>query len=162
MVIMNNLQSAKKSRRQGGFTFVEMLVACGVLLIFSGTALAALTQFNRYAAASRLRAHALSLAQQRIDEILTVPWRVDAARPPVLVAGTRTESNVVMNADSKNTQAALKSAYTSLAAPVTCTRTTQITDVTTRTVRANITVRVTYAGQTYTVALTTMRATDTI
>lgn len=159
---MKSMESSVKRGRRRGFTFVEVLVAAGVLIIFSATALAALTQFNRYASASRLRAHALALAQQRIDEVLTVAWRADATRPAALAPGTRTENNVVMNADSKNLQTALKSEFTSLATPVNCTRTTVITNISTRTVRADVTVRFSYAGRTYSVVLTTMRATDTI
>jgi type II secretory pathway pseudopilin PulG len=159
---MKSLISGTRSRRTG-FTFVEVLVAAGVLIIFSATALAALTQFNRYAYAARLRAHALSLAQQRIDEVLTVTWRTGVAeRPAILNPGTRTESNLVINADDKNNQTALKSEFTALATPVSGTRVTQITALTTRTLRADVTVNFVYAGRNYSIALSTIRATDTI
>lgn len=143
---------------------MEVIVAMGIMVIFVATALASLTQFNRYAAASRLRAHALFLCQQRVDEVLTTPWTLNATvpTPAVLVVGTRTESNLVMNADATNTQTGLKSLFTDLAKPVTATRTTVITNISTRVVRANVTVTFAYAGHTYTVALTTMRTTDNI
>lgn len=162
MVIMEKLPASPSSRRREGFTFVEILVALGIMVLFSATALASFTQFNRYAMASRLRAHALSLAQQRIDEVLTTQWRVNAARPTVLNAGTTTESTLVLNADEKNKQASLKSAFTDLVSPVTATRRTVITNVSSRLVRAEVTVTFTYAKRTYTVALTTMRTTDNI
>jgi type II secretory pathway pseudopilin PulG len=158
---MKSLILAKRSGRTG-FTFVEVLVAAGVLIIFTASALAALTQFNRYAHASRLRSHALSLAQQQIDQILTVQWRANATRPAVLNPGTRTESNLVLNADIKNEQTGLRSQFTSLAHPVSGTRVTQITNLTTRTLRADVTVNFVYAGRNYSIALTTIRATDTI
>jgi prepilin-type N-terminal cleavage/methylation domain-containing protein len=145
-----------------GFTLVEIVVAMGIMVLFVATSLASMTQFNRYAMASRLRAHALSLAQQRIDEVLTTGWSSAGTTPAVLAVGTRTENNLVLNADDKNKQAALKSLFTDLVAPVTGTRTTTITSISTRLVRADVTVTFTYAKRTYTIALTTMRATDTI
>ncbi len=160
MISLSN--PSNRRRRRGGFTFVEILVAASILVLFAGSALAALTQFNRFANASRLKSHALSLAQQRLDEILTVQWRVAATRPTVLNAGTRTENDLVMNADAKNKATAYKSEFTSLAAPQTCTRTTVITNLTARMVRANVTVSFVYAGRSYSVNLTTIRSTDTI
>lgn len=162
MVIMTSLSNPSNRRFRGGFTFVEILVAASILVLFAGSALAALTQFNRYANASRLKSHAVSLAQQRLDAILTTQWRANATRPTILNAGTVTESNLVMNADAKNSVVGLKSDFTALAAPHTCTRTTVITNLTTRMVRASVTVSFLYAGRTYSVNLTTIRATDTI
>lgn len=154
------LPKLKLNRR--GFTLVEVLVAAGVLFIFSATALAALTQFNRYAQASRLRAHALALAQQRIDEVLTVQWRVNAARPAVLVAGTQVENNLALNADANNQQTALRSEFTNIVTTVRGNRATQITNLTPRTLRAVVTVTFSYLGRSYSISLTTIRATDTI
>lgn len=151
--------SGLRAKQRQAFTFVEMLVALGVMVLFAATALASLTQFNRFAVASRLRAHALSLAQQRVDEVLTTAWTLTST-PPVLAAGTRTESNIVLNADSTNTQTSLKSLFTDLVKPVTGTRTTTITTISTRLVRADVSVVFTYANHTYTVAMTTMRTMD--
>src|SRR5262245_24599601 len=106
MVVMRSLPLSRKSFNRRGFTFVEIIVAMGVLVLFSASALTALTQYNRYATASRLRAHALALAQQRIDEVLTTPWRVGAARPTILNAGAHTDNPIVLNADSTNNQTA--------------------------------------------------------
>jgi|GEM_PF-2226126 len=149
----------RAQQRRRAFTFVEMLVALGVMVLFAATTLASLTQFNRFAVASRLRAHALSLAQQRVDEVLTTGWTLTST-PPVLAVGTRTESNIVLNADSTNTQTSLKSLFTDLVKPVTGTRTTTVTSISTRLVRADVTVTFTYANHTYTVAMTTMRTMD--
>jgi prepilin-type N-terminal cleavage/methylation domain-containing protein len=159
---MRPIPQSRKPYQREGFTFVEIIVAMAVLVLFSASALTALTQYNRYATASRLRAHALALAQQRIDEVLTTPWRYNATRPALLTVGAHTDNNLVLNADDKNNQTALKSTFTSLAAPVTSTRVTQITDLTTRTLRADVTVTFVYAGRTYTISLTTIRASDNV
>ncbi len=156
---LKSLAPRKMSRR--AFTFVEIMVAMGVMVLFAATALAAMTQFNRYAMASRLRANALALAQQRIDEVLTAGWS-STKKAPVLADGTRTDTDIILNADDKNKQTDLKSLFTDLVAPVKGTRTTTITTISTRLVRANVTVTFTYAKHTYTVALSTMRASDSI
>ena len=159
---MHSKLAAGRYRGSRGFTFAELTIAMGVLLLFAAVTLAALTQFNRFAAASRLRIHALALAQQQIDEVLTTQWRVGAARPPVLVVGSRTESDVVINADELNQQAGLGSIFTPLSAPVKGKRTIEVQDVSSRTLRATVRVSFVYANRTYEVAMTTVRATDTI
>src|SRR5688572_27811375 len=60
-------------QRTGGFVLAEHLIAGGMMVVFAMSALVALVQANRLAAASRLQAIALAVAQQRIDEILTTP-----------------------------------------------------------------------------------------
>jgi hypothetical protein len=65
-----------------------------------------------------------------------------------------------MNADTKNQATALKSEFTDLGVPITCTRSTTVTDITTRTLRATVTVTFNYANRNYSVVLNTMRATD--
>jgi prepilin-type N-terminal cleavage/methylation domain-containing protein len=157
---MQELSKIGRRARRGGFTFVELLVAMGILVLFSATAMAALTQFNRFATISRLRTHALALAQQRIDDVLTSQWLIGVTRSPELAVGTVTETNLVMNADTKNSATALKSDFTDLGVPITCTRTSTVADITTRTLRATVTVTFTYANRTYSVVLNTMRATD--
>lgn len=160
--IMDSFHQLRKLTRRGGFTFTEVLVAMGILIIFSGTALTALIEYNRYAYVSRLRLHAQALAQQRIDEVLSSNWNigVTADRHTNISAGTKPPETLVMNADAFNSQAALKSNFTSLAAPVSCTRVTQITDLSTRLMRATVTVTFTYAKKTYTVSLSTIRSSD--
>lgn len=133
-----------------------------VLVAFAATAFAALSQFNRFATASRLRVHALSLAQQRVDEILTTSWRTGAARPTVLSAGVQEDEGLTLNADELNEATGLGSLFTKLVTPVEATRTVEISNVNSRTVRATVTVAFTYANREYQVSLTTMRAIDTI
>jgi prepilin-type N-terminal cleavage/methylation domain-containing protein len=157
-----NISHAKSQGRQSGFTFVELVVGMAVLVTFAAVAFAAFTQLNRFATASRLRVHALALAQQQIDSVLTAQWRINAGRPDILVAGTRTESDLTLNTDAGNNPDDFDSDFTDLVTPVRGTRVTQITNVTARTLRATVTVTFNYANRAYTVSLTTMRATDTI
>ena len=133
-----------------------------VIVIFAGSALMALTQLNRFAAAARLRTLAMSVAQQRIDEVLTVPWQVGSA-PAVLQPGTRTETNLALNDDPLTTLAnGYGSAFSTLDTDsVRALRTTQIATLTTRTVRATVTVLYSYRSRTYQAQLTTLRTTDT-
>src|SRR4051794_1377197 len=88
------------SRESRGFLLVEHLVAAGILVVFALSALVAMVQANRFATASRLQAIALAMAQQRVDEVLTVPWNISSGRPAVLASGTRTEATLPLNNDS--------------------------------------------------------------
>ena len=157
-----NLSHAKSQGLKAGFTFVELVIGVAVLITFAAVAFAAFTQLNRFATASRLQVHALALAQQQLDEVLTAQWRVSAPRPPILVVGTRVENDLTLNTDASNDQTGLDSVFTDLVTPVHGTRSIEITNVSARTLRATVTVTYTYANREYRVALTTIRATDTI
>ena len=149
-------------RRTAGFTLVEVLVAGALLAVLISGAVTALTQLNRSATAARLRTIALAVAQQRIDQIETTPWQMGGTRAAVLTAGTVTEANVPLNNDSYNASMSLITPYTNLDAQVLSTRTTVITDLTTRTLRAVVTVTFTYRNRPYTITLNTLRTTDSI
>jgi len=159
---LSNMRHVYPNRQKAGFTFLELVVGMAVLVLFAAVAFAALTQLNRFATASRLRVHALALAQQQIDEVLTIQWRVNGTRPPVLVTGTRLENNLTLNADAANDRADLSSLFTDLVTPVPANRVIRVTDLTSRTLRASVTVNYTYANRTYSVSLSTVRTTDTI
>src|SRR4051794_24001670 len=146
----------------GGFILTEHIIAAGMLVVFAMVALVALVQANRFASASRLQAIALAAAQQRIDEVLTAPWNA-FTRPTVLAPGSRTEANLPLNSDTlASASAGTLSPFSTLDAQVDATRVTQITDLSSRQVRAAVTVTYTYRGRNYTVGLTTMRAIDSI
>lgn len=155
-----NLRSPNCKR--GGFTFIELLVTMGIFIAFTAGAIAALVQFNRYAMASRLRVHAIALAQERVDEILTANWRWNAPRPAVLTNGSHEEKGLALDTDDLNEQTGLSSIFTPLVARLDASRTVEIADVTARTLRATVTVTYRYGDRDYSVSLTTMRATDTI
>jgi len=161
-MILAGLQP-RSDRLSGGFLLVEHLVAAGILVVFALSALVAMVQANRFATASRLQAIALAMAQQRVDEVLTVPWNVSSGRPAVLAPGSRSEATLPLNNDSLVSSAAgTLSPFSTLDVQVNANRLTQITDVTTRQLRATVTVSYTYGRRGYTVSLTTLRAIDSI
>jgi len=149
-------------RSARAFTIVETLVAMMVIVVFAGSALMALTQLNRFATAARLRTLAMGIGQQRIDEVLTVPWQLGSAAPAVLQPGTRIETNLGLNDDPLATLAnGYGSAVSTLDTDsVRATRTTQVVALTTRTVRATVTVAYIYRSRAYLAQLTTLRTTD--
>lgn len=156
-------EAVVRTTRPGGFTLLETVIAASIVTLFALGSVIVLTQVNRFATQSRLRTIAVALGQQRIDEILTTPWQTSAARPSVLVAGTRTETTMVLGGDILNEQAGLSSLVTSLSAPVVATRTTQITDLGARRLRAVCTVDFTYRGVAYRpVNITTLRTADNL
>jgi len=144
------------------FTLPEVVIAGAILALFIAGSVATMAQINRWAAGARLRTLALALAQQKADEVLTTSWQTAAARPAVLTAGTNTEAGLQLNNDNYNSGTGLSSAFTSLDTPVPATRTTTITNLTTRTVRAVISVSFSYRGRPFNVSLTTLRAIDDI
>lgn len=153
--------TGRRRRKTAGFTLVEVVIAgCMLAILISGSFIA-LTQINRWATSARLRTLALAMAQQRIDLIQTAPWQ-EASRPAVLNAGTTTENNLPLNNDPFNSATSLASPYTNLDVQVLETRTTQITNLTARTLRADVTVTFTYRNRPHSITLTTLRAIDSI
>lgn len=151
-----------KGRRRSllGFTLPEVTVAGCVLAMFIATSVAAMTQINRWAASTRLRTLALALAQQKVDDILSVPWQVDGTVPTILTVGTTTETNLPLNNDSYNSGAGLSSAFTALDTQVNATRTTVISTVSARQVGASVTVSYTYRNRSASIVMTTLRTSD--
>ena len=149
-------------RRALGFTLPEVVIAGSILALFIAGSVATMAQINRWANAARLRTLAMTLAQQKADEILTAPWQVRGARPEILSAGTAVESTLTLNNDTYNSASGLSSAFTNLDTPVNATRTTVITDMPPRALRAVITVNFTYRSRAYAVNFTTLRTTDDI
>lgn len=141
---------------------LEAAVASAMLTALIAALALSLTQINRWANTARLKTLSLALAQQRVDQVLTAKWLVRGTRPAVLTAGTVTENNLQLNNDSLNSQTGLSSAFTALDTPVPATRTTMVTNLPPRGVRAVVTVSFVYRGRTYQTSLTTLRVTDDI
>lgn len=154
--------SRRRRRGVSGFTLVEVVIAGCLLAVLISGSLVALTQINRWATSARLRTLALAVAQQRLDLIQTSPWQVIGTRPAVLTAGTTTETNLPLNNDTFNSATSLASPYSNLDTQLNVTRTTQITNLTARTLRAVVTITFTYRSRPHSVSLSTMRATDSI
>jgi type II secretory pathway pseudopilin PulG len=85
-------------RRLKGISLVETMVACGVFAILAASTVTALIRMNNNAILSRLQTGASTLAQNRIDLILSDgpfnPQKLNKETnqpqiPPVLVPGTQ-------------------------------------------------------------------------
>lgn len=150
------------NRRRAGFTLVEVALAGCLLALLVSAAVVTLTQINRWATSTRLRTLALTVAQQRIDQVQTVPWQLLDTRPALLMPGTVTENSVPLNNDPFNSTSGLSSAFTNLDTQVNATRTTVVTNLTPRTVRSVVTVTFIYRNRPHSVSLNTLRASDSI
>ena len=161
-----------RSKRRA-FTLLEVCFALAVFSLYAVASVYSLTQANRFASTSRYETLALSAAQQKIDQVMAVPWSVMGTIPTVLTAGTTTEAaptvNLLLNNDPLNAGAGLSSAFTSYDTQVLDSRTTVITKLTdcsgqtgakSRLLRADVTVAYTYRGKAHSITLSTLRETD--
>jgi type II secretory pathway pseudopilin PulG len=147
------------------FSIIEVVVAAAILTLFAAGAIATMTQMNRFANVSRLREHASVIAQQKIDEILTVAWKATSDpsdRPAVLLEDKVTEPAIPINADPNNSQIALKSQYTDLGTRINATRTTEIRAINDWTVQATVTITFNYANRDHIITMNTIRTSDNI
>jgi len=139
-----------------------VVFAASLLAVLVSVSVIAMTQINRWAAGARLRTLALAVAQQRMDQVQTAAWQQASSRTGVLVAGTTTENAIPLNNDTFNSATGLSSAFTALDSAVNATRTTLVTDLTPRTLRAVVTVTWTYRNRPYSLSLASLRAADSI
>lgn len=121
-----------------------------------------MTQLNAYATRSRLETLALAMAQQRVDEVLTAPWQVSGPRPAVIQPGLHEEPKLLLGSDPSNDAPGLKSDFTGTGTTVIASRSTEVTPLDSRRVRAVVTVRFTYRSRPCSVSLSTLRVTDNI
>ncbi len=149
-----------RRRKTLAFTLTEGVIAASILALFIVGAVSTMTQVNRWAAAARMRTLATALVQQRIDQILTIPWSVLSTTPTILTAGTTTETKLPLNNDAFNNETVLSSAFTKLDVQVIDTRTTVITSISAHMIRALVTVNYTYRSHSYSISMTTLRTTD--
>jgi type II secretory pathway pseudopilin PulG len=89
-------KSVLKLGRNAAFTFAEIIVSVSILGMLSGSSLWALSQANNYASVARLYTGAETVAQNRIDEILSEsPFNPqDGEIPGVLTLGTHAAETV--------------------------------------------------------------------
>lgn len=98
--------------RQFAFTFLEVLVSVGVLGILAGTSIWTLTQMNNYASVTRLYTGAETVAQNRIDKILSEapfnPQNSPPEVPAVLALGTSAPETVNIYDEDPNVAGSMK------------------------------------------------------
>lgn len=134
-------------RRKGlvGLALTEVLVGIGIITLTSATALWALGAANRLATVNRNFTGAKTLIQNKIDEVLSVPYPASAV-PAVLNAGSAS-ALVTVNAGPP---------------AITGTMTTNVllTDPTLNIREVKITVAYPYNGTVYSLSMATVRSPD--
>ncbi len=90
------LSALRGWKRRTGLALIEVIVGIGIITLTSATALWALGSANRLATVNRNFTGAKTLIQNKIDEVLCVPFHASST-PPVLTAGT-TSGLVTVNA----------------------------------------------------------------
>lgn len=145
-----------------------------------------MNMLNRRAFTSRLETLALTLAQQKIDDVLAVPWQMGQPTPTLLQTlpppGPATvpptadfkvtvenptntpplPSGLPLGNDDLNNATGLSSAFTKQDFQVGAVRTTTVTKINDRMVRILVSVTFNYRGLSYSVSLRTLRAIDSI
>jgi prepilin-type N-terminal cleavage/methylation domain-containing protein len=145
-------------RQQGGFSFVELMLALALIGGVSATSIWSLTDTNRQAAANRLFTEAQIVAQNQVELFQTDgPFNPQLSQVPLaLQVDTRQKQGMAVYTDPHNDNIV-----------VTGTLTTQVTDpgITLNSVNLNmrqLTVKITYsfAGHNYLVVMNSMRTSD--
>ena len=152
-------------RSRAAFALAEVMVACGLLAIAAAASVEALLRMNHNAALSRLQTGASTVAQNRIDLILSDgpfnPQKNPPQIPPVLTPGAQNIGS------SANPTVPI---YTDPATGEVSVRGWMVSNVVnTNTVlngqnlniyRATVTVFYQFRGRTYSVAMSTLRTSD--
>lgn len=96
MILRANSSDASGRHRfkgQLGFTFIEIVVAVSILGLMAAGSIWTLTQMNNYASVTRLYTGAETVAQNRIDEILSEsPFKPQEGDVPKVLALTTADS----------------------------------------------------------------------
>lgn len=156
------LRSSICSRRSG-VTLVEVMTSCGLLAVIAGSSVAGLLRMNHNAALSRLQTGACTVAQNRIDLILSDgPFNPQKSQvPPALVAGTQTigtaaAPTIPIYTDPKTGIASVKGWMTSSVVDTG----TSFNGTNLNLYRATVTVSYRFRGRTYSVTMQTLRTSD--
>ena len=140
-----NRPALRRWKRQIGLALTEVIVGIGIITLTSATALWALGAANRLATVNRNFTGAKTLLQNKIDEVLCVPYPPNSI-PAVLNAGA-TSASVTVNAGPP---------------AITGTMTTNVllTDPTLNIREVKITVAYPYNGNIYALSMATARVPD--
>lgn len=155
-------------REKAAFTFLETVVAVGLISIGVATSFTALTKINSFASMARNATGAYTVCQNQIDAILSAgpfnPQKTNADGtkqiPPELVLDSTRGGPLV-----KNNVAVYQDPITGVV--VSGTLSTSVTDVSTTyygmnmyMYQATVTVSYTYLNRNYTFSMSTVRASD--
>src|SRR5207249_2089442 len=144
-------------RSSAAFMLVELMVAAAMIAVAASTCLWALANMNRNANIARLYTGASTVAQNQIDLLLTdSPFNPQKNQsPPELQVGTATQTGIPIYQDPAT------------GVIVSGTMTTQVADVsqtynsnTLSMYRAMVTISFRYRGRDYSVAMSSIRASD--
>lgn len=142
------------------FTLTEILITSGIIVVVGATALYALTMINKYAASARVQAAAGAVVQYQIDQILTrgpyAPSNVPPDIPTILTAGTTVTNNVPVFVDPENGNALVVGLLTTTIQDSGAKYNTTPLYV----LKAAVSLKYTFAGKQFIVAMDTLRAPD--
>jgi type II secretory pathway pseudopilin PulG len=150
-------------RTQAAFSLAEVIVACGLLAIAAAASVQALLRMNHNASLSRLQTGASTVAQNRIDQILSDgPFNPQKSQvPPVLVIGTdaigsATSPTVPIYTDPATGVVTVWGWMTSTIADAS----TNFNGQSLKIYRATVEVDYTFRGRPYSVTMSTLRTSD--
>lgn len=153
------------ARSRSAFALVEIMVACGLLVLAAAASVQALLRMNHNAALSRLQTGASTVAQNRIDLILSDgpfnPQKTPPQVPPVLTAGvqnigSQSAPSVPIYTDPATGEVTVRGWMTSNIVNTNTMLGGQNLNV----FRATVTVFYEFRGRTYSVAMSTLRTSD--
>ncbi len=153
---------SQRSLANKGFTLVEVIIACGIIVISFGTMMQVLLQLNRQAILSRVQTSARMVVQRNIDQALAEKFTVSVI--PSILAIT-SASGVTWDDDGggdNRVSITVQNGTTTATTLGTLTRTvTAIANANGADVRlVRFSVAYNYRGRPYTYSATTIRSRD--
>lgn len=164
-IVSTAMKLLPPSRSNAAFALVEVMVACGLLALGAAASVQALLRMNHNAALSRLQTGASTVAQNRIDLILSDgpfnPQKNPPQVPPVLAAGNQaigsaTAPTVPIYTDPATGEVSVRGWMTSNIVNTNTMLGGQNLNI----YRATVTVFYEFRGRSYSVAMSTLRTSD--
>ena len=159
----SNIETIMRNNKSLGFTIIEIMAAIGILGIASAGTIATLVQMNQNASLSRLRTGAGTVAQNKIDYLLSIqPYNPQKNQiPPELALGTQNTGSqatptVPIYTDPRTGQVSVLGWITTEVSQIMQT----VNGVNVELRRANVTVSYTFRGRVHSVDMSTVRASD--
>ena len=154
----------RKTVRLQGFTYAEMMMALAILALVAASTFAAMSQANRFAITNRVYTCAQTLVQNQIDTFLSVGPFNPQLNPPLvpteLATGTTTTNNVQIYADTASGGTVVSGTLTRTVVDLGLSQTTNGSTDNLNTRRLTATLTYTFAGNNYSIVMSTLRASD--